>query len=681
MQDVAPALALASNFASADTNNDGQLSATEMVAAADKDGDGVVSVTEMGKFAAAMTGNAPSKMALLKRKLKAASDVYRFQDEIRKQIKGVSPLVGLDPDIDGDGNVSEFERFVWEQLQKVDTDGDGTLSSKEVYAVVAQCCQEKMAKESAQKTSKRLGKLLTLAIVVVLALMGMLAGMIVIVNIAMKDQYVEEGKLTDSSGNVMAVSDSRVQVELIVAPVLPLEQLAQVKNLQVTFSDPAEELVQTKFMYTVAQTKKVNSTAVTFVTTVGDELKVWNGETYVLLGGDPTQKYTVCKADVACSALTVNDLEAADKLLEQAHSELVGAGFEATRLRSLAVCEACVAAGYGGYSGYSGKRRSLDHCPFHMSYGYGYYDRRQLSAPPALAMQRPRRSMLATAIATSGEPTVDLVVARYDEDLHWLLEVERELPLVRIFVFDKQGDGCAPLSTAVCLKVKNVGLEAQAYLEHIVTNYDNLADKTIFSQGSKPTPGFFSGRSSSGHMMPLDDFFYDYLRPSAPARYVVNVVRNVHSDQTPSHLIYRKALLDPEHGGAESLDAARSGVSGPAAACSADAGLWTDVPGDDFDKYVLNPRLEEQPTKPKTFEEFYQAFVGSAAPNPAAFNQGAIFSVTRAMIQSTPRSVYAGILNAMDAQDDVLAYYLEQAWGYLFNAIPSDQCYPSSAMF
>jgi len=42
-----------------------------------------------------------------------------------------------------------------------------------------------MAKESAQKTSKRLGKLLTLAIVVVLALMGMLAGMIVIVNIAL----------------------------------------------------------------------------------------------------------------------------------------------------------------------------------------------------------------------------------------------------------------------------------------------------------------------------------------------------------------------------------------------------------------------------------------------------------------------------------------------------------------
>jgi len=165
------------------------------------------------------------------------------------------------------------------------------------------------------------------------------------------------------------------------------------------------------------------------------------------------------------------------------------------------------------------------------------------------------------------------------------------------------------------------------------------------------------------------------------ARYVVNVVRNVHADEKPSHLIYRKALLDPEHGGPESLQASRSGIdSEPTAACSADAGLWTDVPGDDFDAYVLKPRLDEQPTKPKTFEEFYRAFVGSAAPNPAAFNQGAIFSATRGMVQSTPRSVYAGILNAMDSQDDVLAYYMEQAWGYMLNAIPSDQCYPGSAL-
>ena len=37
--------------------------------------------------------------------------------------------------------MQSLRAHVWDELKKADKDGDGTLSSKEVYAIVAKCCQ------------------------------------------------------------------------------------------------------------------------------------------------------------------------------------------------------------------------------------------------------------------------------------------------------------------------------------------------------------------------------------------------------------------------------------------------------------------------------------------------------------------------------------------------------------
>lgn len=70
--------------------------------------------------------------------------------------------------------------------------------------------------------------------------------------------------------------------------------------------------------------------------------------------------------------------------------------------------------------------------------------------------------------------TVDLVVARYQEDLAWLRRVPRS---IRRCVYDKGGgvDSAEPLT--------NVGREAHTYLHHFVTRYDELADLTVCVQG------------------------------------------------------------------------------------------------------------------------------------------------------------------------------------------------------
>ena len=55
---------------------------------------------------------------------------------------GLAPArVRLHPQSRRFAQVTAFEKYVWDELQKADADGDGTLSSKEVYAIVARCCQ------------------------------------------------------------------------------------------------------------------------------------------------------------------------------------------------------------------------------------------------------------------------------------------------------------------------------------------------------------------------------------------------------------------------------------------------------------------------------------------------------------------------------------------------------------
>lgn len=66
--------------------------------------------------------------------------------------------------------------------------------------------------------------------------------------------------------------------------------------------------------------------------------------------------------------------------------------------------------------------------------------------------------------------TIELVVARYLEDLSWLNNIPSQ---ITARVYDKSPSGNLP----------NIGREAHTYLHHICANYDALSDLTIFAQG------------------------------------------------------------------------------------------------------------------------------------------------------------------------------------------------------
>ena len=71
----------------------------------------------------------------------------------------------------------------------------------------------------------------------------------------------------------------------------------------------------------------------------------------------------------------------------------------------------------------------------------------------------------------------DVVVARYAEDLAWLE------PIAHDCVVYNKGAPIAGTAFRALVELPNVGREAHTYLHHIVTNYDRLADVTVFVQG------------------------------------------------------------------------------------------------------------------------------------------------------------------------------------------------------
>lgn len=74
------------------------------------------------------------------------------------------------------------------------------------------------------------------------------------------------------------------------------------------------------------------------------------------------------------------------------------------------------------------------------------------------------------------QPTIELVVAHYQENLNWLRKVPASIQKT---IYTKAETPLAPGH----LPLPNVGREAHTYLHHIVNRYDSLADYTIFCQG------------------------------------------------------------------------------------------------------------------------------------------------------------------------------------------------------
>jgi len=80
---------------------------------------------------------------------------------------------------------------------------------------------------------------------------------------------------------------------------------------------------------------------------------------------------------------------------------------------------------------------------------------------------------------------VDVVVSRYKEDFAWIKKISKFVD--RIFLYNKSGLSIPDrwnTANSRIIDLENIGRESDTILYHIIANYDDLADITIFSQGN-----------------------------------------------------------------------------------------------------------------------------------------------------------------------------------------------------
>lgn len=223
---------------------------------------------------------------------------------------------------------------------------------------------------------------------------------------------------------------------------------------------------------------------------------------------------------------------------------------------------------------------------------------------------------------------VQVVVSRYAEDLSWL----RLLPYKDVVVYDKN-DTARPSSGnpppyAKVVHLPNVGRCDHTYLHHILRNWDQLADVTLFVPASCP--------SSPWKWNKLSWVVAHVSRTGDSAFPVDKVTRR------PVHEALASFKMD------DYMASARANAS-------------------------VNPEQRLLPCEHRPFREFYRHAFPDLPPVHELCYKG-VFAVSRAHIRQTPKKTYARLVGYLDHHSNPEAgHFMERAWLAAFHPIP-DEC-------
>jgi len=217
---------------------------------------------------------------------------------------------------------------VAELLRAADVDGNGRVSVAEVAEVLR-------TKIRAVRTSTHLKMALLAVLFVCIFQNGTLLGVMSALFIAFKDtRIVGNGELADFAGNIVQTTPHKIAVPLIVAPVLPKEQLDSLDMVSMTLTDFPGVGMSADVKYTVHGYHKFSDVYIVFQLSGNCLLTIKDGKATftqkLIRENDGTTDWTlrkdwhltVCAALASCSAFMVRTDEEADALLNKALEEL-----------------------------------------------------------------------------------------------------------------------------------------------------------------------------------------------------------------------------------------------------------------------------------------------------------------------------------------------------------------------
>lgn len=214
--------------------------------------------------------------------------------------------------------------------------------------------------------------------------------------------------------------------------------------------------------------------------------------------------------------------------------------------------------------------------------------------------------------------SIDVVIARYEEDVSWISTVFG--PRYNSICYNK-----GKSHVAGSIPLQNVGRESHTFLHHIITNYDRLANITLFIPGSgHETHKMDKVKRVRDLVNQTKDTVFLHLRNSANRTdtYDFQIVSYVSTNK-------RNANANP------------------------------------------NETLILSPMRP--FGEWCMARFGKLPSLPLAYNS--IFAVHARHIRQKPKSYYEKLIQELEAGSDLeVVHFFERAWHLVFEPFP-ETCY------
>jgi hypothetical protein len=205
-----------------------------------------------------------------------------------------------------------------------------------------------------------------------------------------------------------------------------------------------------------------------------------------------------------------------------------------------------------------------------------------------------------------------IVIARYAENLSWIYGID--IDETQIYVYNK-GNNITPIDPKFkYINISNVGVCDHTYLYHIIKNYDNLEDVTIFIPGSC----MFINKIKQKNIL-FNNLPYSY------------------------HSFFTKVMTD---------DNLRN--------FKLKYYVTTDPTNRD------SGDLELSPCNIRPYGKWYKEVMGKELKSNV-INYGGIFSVSKEIIRKKPKSFYENLISYLDKDKfPEASHYMERLWYNLF---------------
>jgi hypothetical protein len=194
-----------------------------------------------------------------------------------------------------------------------------------------------------------------------------------------------------------------------------------------------------------------------------------------------------------------------------------------------------------------------------------------------------------------------IIVSRFNENIYWLSD-----EIDNCIIYNK-GD---KLNIENEIILENVGRESHTYLHYIITNYDNLPDVVVFTQGK----------------------ILDHIG-SDDVRYLIDI-KNQALENSKSQIVSIHHNIE----------------------------YWNLVNGE----YYLQNNYKNN--KPVIFLDWFKENINMTYPEPLYNYSFGIFSVKKELILKHPIEYYKRLILEVDHHiNPAEGHFFERAWYYIFN--------------